>query len=224
MARSKYAPLLDNKFRAIVPAPAMPGLLPQTVPVMAVAAGPLPPAVPLSLTGTGVMVERRLGGKKISMPTTITGDEDAQSRALTYHAVVSILETECYGIRYDIRIRMLGSILNQDFVANRSITEFLNAYEEQLRDPDRFTILSYHNLDGDVLPNTTCVADSMVLKPTGDTVTGTLQADRRTVNIKFVTYKVAFDFSDLFLKNVECNKIMALTNTVELPQTIHILT
>ena len=108
MARSKYAPLLNNKFRAIIPVPAAAGLLPNAVPVAAVAAGPLPPAVPFSLTGTGVMIERRVGDKKISMPSTITGEEDAQRRALVFYAVVSILESECYGTRYDVRIRMLG--------------------------------------------------------------------------------------------------------------------
>ena len=138
-----------------------------------------------------------------------------------FYAVVSILESECYGTRFDVRIRMLGTILNQDFVANRTITEFLHAYEEQLRDPDRFTILSYHDLVGDVIANT-CVNDAMVLKPAGDTFVGTAPAARRSLNIKFLTFKVDFDFSHLFLKKTkDCIKTMSLTTTVELPQTIY---
>ena len=87
MARSKNSigeavPQLDNKFRAICPVPVA-------------TAGLLPPAVPLSAAGTGEMVERRVGDKKIVMPGVLTGDENAQERALVFYATKAILLTEC---------------------------------------------------------------------------------------------------------------------------------
>ena len=134
MARAKNSlgeavPQLDNKFRAI-----------RTIPVAT--AGPLPPAVPLSAAGPGAMVEPRVGGKKLVMPDVLTGHENAQERALVFYATKTILKTECYGTRFDVRIRALGAIMAQDFVAGRSITDFNQSYEQQLEDPDRFTILS----------------------------------------------------------------------------------
>ena len=103
MARAKNSlgvavPQLDNKFRAV-----------RNVPVAT--AGPLPPAVPLSAAGPGAMVERRVGDKKITMPEVLKGDENAQERALVFYATKAILQTECYGTRFDVRIRALGAIM-----------------------------------------------------------------------------------------------------------------
>ena len=108
----------------------------------------------------------------------------------------------------------------QDFVAGRSITDFNQSYEQQLEDPNRFTILSYHDLRGDVITGT-CAPDTVVLKPAGDPTVSSVPADRRSNHVKFVTFEVAFDFSDLFLlKAGDCNKSMSITTTAALPQTI----
>ena len=117
MARAKYSrgdavSLLNNCFRAI-----------RAIPVAT--AGVLPPAVPLSAAGPGAMIERRVGGKKLVMPGVLTGHENAQERALVFYAAKAILKTECYGTRFDVRIRALGAIMAQDFVDGRSITDFI---------------------------------------------------------------------------------------------------
>ena len=197
-------PQLDNKFRAI-----------RNIPVATTT--PLPPAVPLSAAGPGAMVERRVGDKKITMPEVLNGDENAQERALVFYATKAILVTECYGCRFDVRIRALGAIMTQDFVAGRSITDFNQAYEQQLEDPDRFDILSYHNLCGDVITGT-CMPNTMVLKPPGEPLAATAPADRRSNHVKFVTFTVTFDFSELFLTTVgDYPKTLSFTTTAELP-------
>ena len=155
MARAKNrlgvaVPRLSNCFRAIPVA----------------TAGALPPAVPLSAAGPGAMVERRVGEYKLIMPAVLSGQENAQERALVFYVTKAILDTECRGIPFDVCLRAFGTIMGQDFVGGRSITDFNQAYEQQLEDPDRFTILSYHDSVGDVI-NGTCATDTMVLKPTG---------------------------------------------------------
>ena len=68
----------------------------------------LPPAVPLSAAGPGVTEERRLGNRKISMPAVLTGSESAQDRAITYYATRAILDSECRGVDFGVRLRALG--------------------------------------------------------------------------------------------------------------------
>ena len=45
------------------------------------------------------------------MPAVLKGDETAQDRALVFFAAKAILQTECYGTRFDVRIRALGAIM-----------------------------------------------------------------------------------------------------------------
>ena len=76
------------------------------------------------------MVELRVGDRKLIMPAVLSGQENAQERALAFYATKAILDTECRGIPFDVRIRALGSIMGQDFVAGRSITDFNQSYEQ----------------------------------------------------------------------------------------------
>ena len=146
-------------------------------------------------------VERRVGDKKIVMPAVLTGDENAQDCALVFLATKEILIAECFGCRFDVRIRALGVIMTRDFVAGRSITDFNLAYEEQIEDPDRFGIVSYHDLRGALITGT-CEPNSIILLPTGDPAVSSAPTERRSNDIKFVTFEVTFDFSDLFLPTV----------------------
>ena len=188
--------------------------------IPAAAAGALPPAVLLSAAGPGAMVERRVGSRKLLMPAVWTGHKNAQERALVYYATKAILDTECRDVDFDVRLRDFGTIMGQDFVAGSSITDFNQVYEQQLEDPDRFTILSYHDRIGDVI-NDTCTVDTMVLKPTGDSTAASAPVNCQSAHIKFVTFHVALDFSDLFLARAwGCPKSMTVTTTAEIPQTI----
>ena len=154
------------------------------------------------------------------MPAVLSGQENAQERALAFYATKAILDTECCGIPFDVRLWAFGTIMGQDFVAGRPITDFNQSYEQQLEDPDRFTILSYHDRVGDVI-NGTCATDTMVLKPTGDPLVASAPGNCRSSHVKFVTIQDAFDFSYLFLpKAGDCPKSMYITTTAEIPQTI----
>ena len=73
------------------------------------------------------MVERRVGSHKLLMPAVLIGHENAQERALVYYATKAILDTECRGVEFDVRLRAFGTIMGQDFVAGRSITTSINS-------------------------------------------------------------------------------------------------
>ena len=146
------------------------------------------------------METRRLGSRKISLPVTVTADESPQDRAIAFFAAKSILETEARGVDYDVRLTMLGDIMNQEFVASQTITEFMTMYSDQLEDPSRFTIVSYHDRDGTVLSNS-CVGNTMVLKQTGHPTNVTTYANRREPHVKFVTIEVLLDFTDLWRRS-----------------------
>ena len=60
-----------------------------------VTAGSLPPSVPLSAAGPGVMEECRVGIRKLRIPAVLNGGKYVQERALVYYATNSILDTEC---------------------------------------------------------------------------------------------------------------------------------
>ena len=69
--------------------------------------------------------------------------------------------------------------------------------------------------------NSTCVGDTMVLKPVGNSATATAPTDRRDPHVKFMTFQVLLDFKDLWRRSVShLPQTMTITTTVELPQTI----
>ena len=136
------------------------------------------------------------------MPAVLTVSESAQDRAVTYYATKAILDSECRGVDFDVRLRVLGRTVCQDFIAGWSITDFNAMYDDQLEDPSRFAILSYHDRMGTVI-NDTCVPNTMVLKPTGDSVTALAAVDRRDPHVKFATYQVHLDFKELWRENLK---------------------
>ena len=103
------------------------------------------PGVPPYSSGSGAMEERRLGSRKISMSAVLDGSESAQDRTITFYAAKAILDSECRGVNFDVRLRALGRIMCQDFIAGQTITEFNKMYDDQLETPSRFTVLSYHD-------------------------------------------------------------------------------
>ena len=178
-----------------------------------------PSAPPLSAAGPGKMVERRVGHRKLLTPAVLTGGETAQERALVFYAAKVILESKCRGIDYDICIRALGTIMGMDYIAGRYMADFTSEYERQLEDPSRFTIISFHNRSGAVDLDTCTNPNTHILKPTGTDVTATAADARRPSHIKFVTYDVAFIFTNLFLGSVGGGpKTLNITTVPMLPQ------
>ena len=104
-----------------------------------------PSTLSLSTAGPGKMAERRVGHRKLLTPAVLIGGEIAQERALVYYAAKAILESECRGIDYVIRSRTLGIIMGMDYIAGRSMADFTSLYEQELKEPSRFTIVSFYD-------------------------------------------------------------------------------
>ena len=98
-----------------------------------------------------------------------------------FYAAKAILELECRGIDYDIRIRTLGTIMGMDNIAGRSMSDFTGEYERQLEDPSRFTIILFHDRSGAVNIDALTNPNSQLLKPTGTELAATA-ADCKRVN------------------------------------------
>ena len=94
------------------------------------------------------MEERRIGSRKLLLPCRLSGNESPKERALVFCAAKAILEKECRGIDYDIRIRALGTIMNMDFIAQQNMSDFTQMYKLQLEEPASFTIISFHESKG----------------------------------------------------------------------------
>ena len=106
-----------------------------------------------------------------------------------------------------------------DYIAGRYMADFNSEYERQLEDPSRFTIISFHNRSGAVDLDTCTNPNTQMLKPTRTDVTATAADARRPSHIKFVTYEVAFDFTNLFLDSVGGGpKTLNITTVAMLPQ------
>ena len=86
---------------------------------------PLASTRPLFAAVPGKMEECRIGWQKLLLPRRLSGNESPQERALIFYASKAILETECRGIDFDVRIRALGTIMNKDFIAQRNMVDFI---------------------------------------------------------------------------------------------------
>ena len=75
------------------------------------------------------MVKRRVGHHKLLLPTPLEGGESPQEQDLVYYGAKSILEMECRGVNFDIRVRCLSNIMNMDFIAQKNMANFILSYE-----------------------------------------------------------------------------------------------
>ena len=95
------------------------------LPAVANGVPPLASTRPLFAAGPSKMEERRIVLRKLLTPRRLSGNESPQERALVFCAAKAILETECGGIGFDVRIRALGTIMNKDFIAQRNMVDFI---------------------------------------------------------------------------------------------------
>ena len=68
---------------------------------------------------------------------------------------------------------------------------------DQLVDPSKWAIKSFHDPTDTVVANTVTGANPQVLKPTGDSTNNTAAANRRVVNIQYVLISIQVDLSSV---------------------------
>ena len=92
--------------------------------------------------------------------------------------------------------------------------DLMVSYREQLGDPLKWTIKSFHDSTGAVIANTASTANPQVLKPMGDIDNNTANTNRRAANIASVSVSIQVDLSPVTgeqANKVELNTVMKLS-------------
>ena len=92
--------------------------------------------------------------------------------------------------------------------------EITRTYEDQLWDPDNWTVHSVHNNTGTVLANATTPTDSTILKTADSATRNTILGEIRPANMMFARVRVNFNFSHL----EGCNVNSSLDTFIQLPR------
>ena len=148
------------------------------------------------------------------MPLRLTGAESPSERATNFYTTVAKLEQAAREISAAARIAHLADNCNLGSVSEMNVECLYTEYINQLFDPAEFKVISYHNSAGQARPNTVTDADPQILKGTGDMVGATAAADRRELDLKYVTVQTQIDFS--FITKDDKNKYDVVT-VIELP-------
>ena len=97
----------------------------------------------------------------------LNGTESAADHALVYHMTTAKIDTEGHHVPFRTHLSVLVSILCLSSGAELTIEEINRTYEDQLWNPDNWTVRSFHDNIGTALPNAVTVADSRILKTVG---------------------------------------------------------
>jgi hypothetical protein len=95
----------------------------------------------------------------------------------------------------DTRLQLdaLGTQLNLSVTVDGTINDWFCFFYDSWFDFLRMTILSFHNVKGDILPDTTEAGDPTILLPIQDG----LLANCRKKDVKFVHVQLTLDYSPL---------------------------
>ncbi len=90
-------------------------------------------------------------------------------------------------------INAFGAQLNASSTTEGIISDFKSYFYDRWMSFDNLTILSFHDLAGNIINNTTTPADLQILLPVGD---GNL-ANCRSQGVRFVRIQFVMDFASL---------------------------
>ena len=71
-------------------------------------------------------------------------------------------------------------------------------YVNQLLDPSKWMVCTFHDSTGRVVPDTVSNADGQILKPTGDDTNNTGAANRCAADIQYVSISLQVNQGDKF--------------------------
>jgi hypothetical protein len=134
-------------------------------------------------------------------------------RAHAFH----INKTALSGQNIDLRLQLgaLGNQLNLSTAEDGTINDWFQIFFDSWFDFTKLTILSFHNLKGDIILDTTDAADPAVLLPV---VNGPLNTCRKA-NVKYIRVQITINFPTLVNVNPSGLTRMCAEYYIKLPQT-----
>ena len=153
--------------------------------------------------GGGVLIkfcedeEVRIENRKIKVPVPLKETESDTERTTSFYTCSGKLDTETSHISAVARITHLADHANTSMVLTYSLKKLMNCYGDQLVDPSKWTIRTFHDPTGQVFVNTVSDADPQMLKPTGDDQNNTAAANCRAADVQYVSVSIQVDFSSM---------------------------
>ena len=143
------------------------------------------------------LVETRIQGVKIMLPVRLKGTESGEERATNFYTTVGRLDAVKREVTVAGRITHLANNCNLANLAEMNLFRLDKEYIDQMFDPSKWEVITFHTSDGAVNRGTVTTADHQILKGAGSATTNTNNANRRVADIKFVKVKLTVDFSKL---------------------------
>jgi hypothetical protein len=140
-------------------------------------------------------------------------------RAHAFHINKTVLAAQNIDIR--LQLDALGTQFNLSATVDGTINDWFRFFYDSWFDFSKLTILSFHNVKGDIVPDTTDPGDPAILFPVQDGIL----SDCRKKDIKFDRVQLTLDFSPLVNATPTVGPtILRAEYYIELPQTSQQLT
>jgi hypothetical protein len=136
-----------------------------------------------------LLVPVRVGATTISLYPVIDTSMQPHERAHTFHINKTALSAQ--NINLQLQLDALGTQLNLSAMVNGSINDWFCFFYNSWFNFSKLTILSFHNVKGNIINNTTEEANPAVLLLVQD---GNL-VDCRKKDVKFVRVQLTIDYS-----------------------------
>jgi hypothetical protein len=139
-------------------------------------------------------------------------------RAHAFHYNKTALATQ--KTKLWLQLDALGTQLNLIATVDGTINDWFQFFSDNWFDFTKLTILSFHNAKGDIMTNTTDVADPLVLLPVID---GALPACHKK-DVKFVRVQLTINYTPLVNANPAGATVLRAEYYIKLPQTLRQMT
>jgi hypothetical protein len=135
-------------------------------------------------------------------------------RAHAFHINKTALAAQNINTR--LQLDALGMQLNLSMTVDGTINDWFRFFYDSWFDFSRLTILSFHNVKGDIIPDTMEAGNPAILLPVQDG----LLANCRKKDVKFVHVQLTLDYSLLVNVTTQAGPtILRAEYYIELPQT-----
>jgi hypothetical protein len=160
------------------------------------------------------MVPVRVGLTTISLYPVVDPTMQPHKRAHAFHINKTDLSAQNIGLW--LQLDALGTQLNLSTMVNGTINDWFCFFYDSWFDFSKLTILSFHNVKGDIINDTTKAADPAILLPVQD---GNL-VNCCKKDVKFVRVQLTIDYSTFVNVNSAGPTILQADYYIELPQTL----
>jgi hypothetical protein len=175
---------------------------------------------PPTLAGMGTpfaprwLVQVRVGPTTISLYPVVNQSMQPHKHAHAFHINKTALSTQ--NIDLWLQLDALGMQLNLSATVKGTIKNWFCFFYDSWFDFSKLTILSFHNIKGNIVSNTTEAANPAFLLPIQDGVL----ADCRKNDVKFVCVQLTINYSTFVNVNPAGPTILRAEYHIELPQTL----